>query len=193
MTALKNLTEQALIALIREGEEHAIAEFLNRYKGRFYTAAYLLVKDRDLAEDIFQDACVKIIQSIRAGRYQDDGKFLPWAMRITRNLCYDHLRAAKRAPRVTLPDGQDIFALLDMGEHNAEDRIMSRQSGDRVRQMLDHIPHEQREVIVLRMYGNLSFKEIAELTDVGINTALGRMRYGLINLRKLMQEKRLAL
>lgn len=193
MNALKNLPDLRLIELVESNHEGAIAELLDRYKSKFYTAAYLLVRDRYLAEDLFQDACIKIIQSIRNGKYKEDGKFLPWAMRITRNLCYDYLRVAKRTPKVTLPDGQDLFAILDMGEPSAEDRIMNMQSGRKVRQMLEFIPQEQREVIVLRMYGNLSFKEIAELTQVGINTALGRMRYGLLNLRKMMDEKRLVL
>jgi RNA polymerase sigma-70 factor (ECF subfamily) len=147
------------------------------------------VKDRYIAEDIFQDACIKIINSIRNGKYTEDGKFLPWAIRITRNLCYDYLRVAKRTPKVTMPDGIDVFDFLSNGEHTMEDRMMNKQSGDSVRKMLDFIPYEQREVIVMRMYGNLSFKEIADMTNVGINTALGRMRYGLLNLRKMMDEK----
>ena len=193
METIKNLTDEKLIELIETCHEGAIAEFLERYKSRFYTAAYLLVKDRYIAEDLFQDACVKIINSIRAGKYNEDGKFLPWALRITRNLCFDYLRVAKRTTKVTLPDGRDIFELLDIGEGNVEDRIMIAQSGDKARRMLEQIPYEQREVIVLRLYGNLSFKEIAELTEVGINTALGRMRYGLLNLRRMMEDKKIVL
>ena len=189
MNAIKNLTEENLIELIRTNHEAAIAELLERYKNKFYTVAFLLVKDRYIAEDIFQDACIKIIHSIRMGKYNEDGKFLPWALRVTRNLCYDYLRIAKRTPKVTLPDGQDIFSILDIGENNIEDRIMGYETQGKVRKMLEMIPYEQREVIVLRMYGNMSFKEIAEMTEVGINTALGRMRYGLLNLRKLMEEK----
>jgi RNA polymerase sigma factor (sigma-70 family) len=189
MNTFKKLTEADLIQMVLQNHEGAIAELLDRNKSKFYTAAYLLVKDRYIAEDIFQDACIKIINSIRNGKYTEDGKFLPWAIRITRNLCYDYLRVAKRTPKVTMPDGIDVFDFLSNGEHTMEDRMMNKQSGDSVRKMLDFIPYEQREVIVMRMYGNLSFKEIADMTNVGINTALGRMRYGLLNLRKMMDEK----
>lgn len=193
MNTYKHLTEDALIDLIQKNNEVAIAELLDRNKSKFYTAAYLLVKDRYIAEDLFQDACIKIINCIRNGKYNESGKFLPWAIRIVRNLCYDYLRVAKRTPKITLPDGQDVFSILDMGETNVEDKIVNTETCNSVRKMLDHIPQEQREVIVLRMYGNLSFKEIADMTNVGINTALGRMRYGLLNLRKLMEEKQILL
>lgn len=193
METIKKLTEDRLIELVEARHEGAIAELLERYKSKFYTAAYLLVKDRYIAEDLFQEACIKIINSIRAGKYNEDGKFLPWALRITRNLCFDYLRVAKRTTKVTLPDGQDIFELLDMGDTNIEDNIIRAQSGDKVKRMLEEIPYEQREVIVLRLFGNLSFKEIAEMTEVGINTALGRMRYGLLNLRRMMEEKKIVL
>jgi RNA polymerase sigma factor (sigma-70 family) len=192
-TTIKRLTEDRLIALIEARDESAIAELLERYKSKFYTAAYLLVKDRYIAEDLFQESCIKIINSIRAGKYNEDGKFLPWALRITRNVCFDYLRVAKRTTKVTLPDGQDIFELLDIGDSNIEDQMIRNQSGDKVKKMLEQIPYEQREVIVLRLFGDLSFKEIAELTQVGINTALGRMRYGLLNLRRMVEEKNIVL
>lgn len=185
---LRNHSLEELLELVALNNEQAIAEVLNRSKSKFYTAIYLLVKDRYIAEDIFQDAFIKIINSIRAGKYKHDGKFIPWAMRIAHNLAIDHLRSIKKMPKVTLPDGQDIFSVLNFSEKNIEDHMMSHQSAGRVRKMLDHIPYEQREVIVLRMYGNMSFKQIAELTDSSLNTALGRMRYGLINLRKLMDQ-----
>ncbi|HPI53700.1 MAG TPA: sigma-70 family RNA polymerase sigma factor [Chitinophagaceae bacterium] len=193
MFTYKHLPEESLLELVHKSNEKAIAELLNRYKSRFYTAVYLLVKDRYVAEDIFQDASIKIIQSIRAGKYNDSGKFLPWALRIARNLSIDYLRTCKRMPKVSLPDGQDVFSVLDFGQDNAEDTIINSQSQGRVRKMLEFIPYEQREVIVMRLFGDLSFKEIADMTNVSINTALGRMRYGLLNLRKMMEEKQLSL
>ena len=189
MLSLKNQTDEGLFTLIQKNDVKATAELLNRYKGKFYTAIYLLIKDKYLAEDIFQDTCIKIIHCIREKKYQEDGRFLPWAMRIARNQAIDYIRMIKRIPKVVLPDGSDIFSLLDLKEKNIEDKTIQKQTHSRVRQMLDLIPYEQREVVVLRMYGNLSFKEIAHLTDVSVNTALGRMRYGLPSLRKIADER----
>jgi RNA polymerase sigma factor (sigma-70 family) len=189
MRQLKNLSEENLYALIVKNDELAIAEILHRNKAKLFTVIHMLVKDRYIAEDIFQDACIKVITTIRSGKYNDDGRFMPWAMRIARNLAIDHLRVGKRMVKVTLPDGRDICELIGLEDESREDNIMREQSHHRVRQMLQYIPYEQRETIVLRLYGNLSFKEIAALTNVSVNTSLGRMRYGLINLRKLMEEK----
>ena len=189
MRQLKNLSEENLYALITKNDELAIAEILHRNKAKLFTVIHMLVKDRYIAEDIFQDACIKVITTIRSGKYNDDGRFMPWAMRIARNLAIDHLRVGKRMVKVTLPDGRDICELIGLEDESREDNIMREQSHQRVRQMLQFIPYEQRETIVLRLYGNLSFKEIAVLTNVSVNTSLGRMRYGLINLRKLMEEK----
>ncbi|GBL36252.1 hypothetical protein EMGBS15_18470 [Filimonas sp.] len=130
-----------------------------------------------------------MITKIREGKYNDDGRFTPWALRIARNLTIDHLRISKRMVKITLPDGRDICELIGLEEENREESIMRGQSCQRVRKMLDMIPYEQRETIILRLYGNMSFKQIAELTGVSLNTSLGRMRYGLINLRKVMDEK----
>jgi len=189
MHTLQHLTEEDLFVLIRKNDEHAIAELLQRNKRKLFTAIYLLVKDRYTAEDLFQDVCIKVITKIREGKYNDDGRFTPWALRIARNLTIDHLRVAKRMVKITLPDGRDICELIGVEEANQEQAMMKGQSCGRVRKMLDMIPYEQRETIILRLYGNMSFKQIAELTGVSLNTSLGRMRYGLINLRKVMGEK----
>ena len=189
MHTLQHLTEEDLFVLIRKNDEHAIAELLQRNKRKLFTAIYLLVKDRYTAEDLFQDVCIKVITKIREGKYNDDGRFTPWALRIARNLTIDHLRVAKRMVKITLPDGRDICELIGVEETNHEQAMMQGQSCGRVRKMLDMIPYEQRETIILRLYGNMSFKQIAELTGVSLNTSLGRMRYGLINLRKVMGEK----
>lgn len=187
MQAISHLSDAALIQLIESHHEDAMSVLLNRHKNRFYTTAFLMVKDRYLAEDIFQEACIKIIRSVRDGKYKHDDKFLAWALRIMRNLCYDHLRAAKRGPKITMPDGQDIFATLVFSTAHEPTPLDVEAREDRIRRLVQQLPTEQREVVVLRMYGDLSFKEIAELTNVSINTALGRMRYALLNLKKWSQ------
>lgn len=189
MHSLKNQTDEILFALIQKNDVKATAELLNRYKGKFYTAIFLLIKDKYITQDIFQDTCIKIIHCIRNGKYTETGKFLPWAMRIARNLAIDHIRQVKRIPKVVLPDGNDIFTVVNFKEKNIEETTMQKQTGNRIRMMLDLIPYEQREVIVMRLYGDLSFKQIAQMTDVSVNTALGRMRYGLLSLRKIADER----
>jgi RNA polymerase sigma factor (sigma-70 family) len=193
MNTLKNFTDQDLVKRFADGNSDAVEELVNRYKDRIYTSIYYLVKDKYLAEDIFQDVFIKIIDTIRLGKYTDEGKFLPWALRIAHNLCVDHFRKVKRTPTIQTADGSDIFDVLNFKEDSAEESVMQRQSYDRVRKMIDMLHEEQKEVIILRHYADLSFKEIADLTKCSINTALGRMRYGLINLRRIMTEKQIAL
>lgn len=193
MRTLNNLTDQQLIHLYMEGDANALAAVITRYKDKIYTSIFLLVKDKYLAEDIFQDVFIRIIETLKGGRYTDEGKFSPWAMRIAHNMCVDHFRKIKRTPTIKTSDDRDIFEVLNFSESGTDQKMMSAQSHDRVRKMVDLLPEDQREVIILRHYANLSFKEIAELTGCSINTALGRMRYGLINLRKMMTEKQIAL
>src|SRR5215212_1414784 len=193
MKSLTNLTDQQLIHLYMDGDAEALSSLVYRYKDKIYTSIYLLVKDKYLAEDIFQDSFIRIIDTLNGGRYTDEGKFLPWAMRIAHNLCVDHFRKVKRTPTIKNGDDKDIFEVLNFSEDCAETKMMKRQSHDRVREMLDRLPEDQREVIILRHYADMSFKEIASMTNCSINTALGRMRYGLINLRKLMMQKQIAL
>jgi RNA polymerase sigma factor (sigma-70 family) len=193
MKSLTNLSDQQLIRLYMDGNSEALSTLIYRYKDKIYTSIYLLVKDKYLAEDIFQDAFIRVIDTLKSGKYTDEGKFLPWAMRIAHNLCVDHFRKVKRTPTIKTSDDRDIFEVLNFSEPGADQRMMQGQSHDRVRKMLDMLPEDQREVIVMRHYADLSFKEIATLTQCSINTALGRMRYGLINLRKMMVEKQIAL
>jgi RNA polymerase sigma factor (sigma-70 family) len=193
MNSLRSKTDHELIHLFRDGDLHALEALVLRHKDKLYTSILFLVKDKYLAEDIFQDVLIKIIDTIRGGRYTEEGKFLPWAMRIAHNLCVDHFRKVKRTPAIKTSDDRDIFEVINFTEDGADTIMMKRQSHDRVRQMLDMLPEDQREVIILRHYADLSFKEIASLTHCSINTALGRMRYGLINLRKIMMEKKIAL
>jgi RNA polymerase sigma factor (sigma-70 family) len=186
-------TDHELIHLFMDGDSNALEALIVRHKDKLYTSILFLVKDKYLAEDIFQDVIIKIIDTVRGGRYTEEGKFLPWAMRIAHNLCVDHFRKVKRTPTIKTSDDRDIFEVLNFTEDGADAKMMKRQSHDRVRKMLDLLPEDQREVIVLRHFAELSFKEIASLTNCSINTALGRMRYGLINLRKMMVEKKIAL
>ncbi|GAO44916.1 RNA polymerase sigma factor [Flavihumibacter petaseus] len=193
MKSLCIKTDNELIHLFMDGDMNALETLILRHKDKLYTSILFLVKDKYLAEDIFQDVLIKIIDTLRGGRYTEEGKFLPWAMRIAHNLCVDHFRKVKRTPAIKTSDERDIFEVINFTEEGADVKMMKRQSHDRVRKMLDLLPEDQREVIILRHYAELSFKEIAALTNCSINTALGRMRYGLINLRKMMSEKNIAL
>jgi RNA polymerase sigma-70 factor (ECF subfamily) len=192
MNSLNNLSEQELIQLYLKGNTNALSCLISRYKDKIYTSIYLLVKDKYLAEDIFQEVFIRIIDSLKGKGYSNEGKFLPWALRISHNLCVDHFRKVMRTPKITTSDDRDIFEVLNFSEPNAENRLIQSQRHEKVRKMIDLLPEDQREVIILRHYGDLSFKEIASITKCSTNTALGRMRYGLINMRKMTLEKNIA-
>ena len=192
-SSLRTKTDHELIQNFQDGDLNALETLVLRHKDKMYTSILFLVKDKYLAEDIFQDVFIRIIDTMRSGRYTEEGKFLPWAMRIAHNLCVDHFRKVKRTPSIKTSDDRDIFEVINFTEEGADEKMMKRQSHEKVRQMLDLLPEDQREVIILRHYADLSFKEIASLTNCSINTALGRMRYGLINLRKMMTQKKIAL
>lgn len=193
MTPLSKLTDHELIQSFVQGNTGAFECLVLRHKDKLYTSIHFLVKDKYLAEDIFQDVFIRVIDTVRGGRYTEEGKFLPWAMRIAHNLCVDHFRKVKRTPTIKTGDDTDIFEILNFTEESPEEKLIKKQSHNRVRDMLDLLPEDQREVIILRHYADLSFKEIAAMTNCSINTALGRMRYGLINLRKMMVQKQIAL
>lgn len=193
MKTVQSTPDHALIQMYLDGDAEALSSLVERYKEKIFTSIYLLVKDKYLAEDIFQDTFIKIIDTVNAGRYTDEGKFLPWAMRIAHNLCVDHFRKIKRRPAIKTSDDRDIFEVLNFSEAGVDEKMMQNQTNARVRKMLDLLPQDQKEVIIMRHFAELSFKEIARITDCSINTALGRMRYGLINLRKMMVEKQIAL
>jgi RNA polymerase sigma-70 factor (ECF subfamily) len=193
MKAFAKKSDHELIHLFTDGNTDALEMLVLRHKDKLYTSILFLVKDKYLAEDIFQDSFIRIIDTIRGGRYTEEGKFLPWAMRIAHNLCVDHFRKIKRTPVIRNSEDKDIFDVLNFSEDSAETAMIKRQSHERVRDMLQTLPEDQREVIILRHYADMSFKEIAAATDCSINTALGRMRYGLINLRKQMTQKQIAL
>jgi RNA polymerase sigma-70 factor (ECF subfamily) len=193
MKTISQATDTQLVRFFQEGNGQALEVLVSRYKDKLFSSILFLVKDKYLAEDLFQDVFIKVIDTIRKGKYTEEGKFLPWAMRISHNLCVDYFRKVKRTPTIKTSDDKDIFEVINMYEDGADSKLMQAQSHDRVRRMLDMLPEEQREVIVLRHYADLSFKEISEMTNCSINTALGRMRYGLINMRKMLTEKQIAL
>ncbi|MBW7952273.1 MAG: sigma-70 family RNA polymerase sigma factor [Chitinophagales bacterium] len=194
MKTLFHASDTQLIHAFQEGNANdALEVLINRYKDKIFSSILFLVKDKYLAEDLFQDVFIKIIDTLKNNKYSEEGKFLPWALRISHNLCVDHFRKVKRTPTIQTSDERDIFETINIVEESAENKIMAEQSHSRVRKMLDMLPEDQREVIVLRHFADLSFKEIADITKCSINTALGRMRYGLINLRRLMEEKQIAL
>ncbi|QEC52581.1 RNA polymerase ECF family sigma subunit [Anseongella ginsenosidimutans] len=187
------ISDQELVALYTRGDENALEELVKRYRSKIYTTILLQVKDSSIAEDIFQDAFIKVINTLRAGKYNEEGKFLPWVIRIAQNLVIDHFRKEKRTPVITTSDGFDIFKVLHFTDGNVEDKILHDQACSDLRKLILKLPGEQREVLIMRHYADLSFKEIADITDVSINTALGRMRYALNNLRKMLKLKELSL
>ena len=193
MITLNLSSDNQLVKLFQDGNNPALEALVNRHKDKLFTSIKILVKDMYLAEDLFQDTFIKIIDTLRNDRYNEEGKFLPWAMRIAHNLCVDHFRKVNRTPTITTSNDRDIFDVIDVIQLGADTAIIQEQTHDRVCRILDMLPEEQREVIVLRHYADLSFKEIAKMTDCSINTALGRMRYGLLNMRKLMAEKQIGL
>jgi RNA polymerase sigma-70 factor (ECF subfamily) len=180
------ITDQELIRFYLSGKEESLSELITRHKSKIYTSIYLLVKDEYLAEDIFQDAFIKVIKTLRAGRYNEEGKFLPWVLRIAHNLVIDHFRREKRSPMIVNSDGFDIFDVLGIHDESMEEKMIKEQTYSDLKSLIHLLPDEQKEVLIMRHYGELSFKEIADLTNVSINTALGRMRYALNNLRKML-------
>ncbi|MBK8506747.1 MAG: sigma-70 family RNA polymerase sigma factor [Saprospiraceae bacterium] len=186
-------SDQELIQQYLDGNERAFEELLNRHRSKIYTSIYLFVKEQSLAEDIFQEVFIKIINTLRSGKYNHEGKFVQWAMRIAYNMCVDQFRRKKRRPQVAPTESFDIFDVLHVSEENMETTMIKSQTHERIRHLVDSLPPEQREVVILRHYADMSFKEISQLTRVSINTALGRMRYALINIRKMVEEKEIIL
>lgn len=181
-------TDNQLVQHFQEGNNKALEELISRHKDKIFTSIFYLVKDRFLAEDLFQDVFIKIIDTLRANRYNEEGKFVQWAVRIAHNLCLDHLRKVKRRPAI-VSNSQDDFVEECQPEDDSCDKDLIRcQSHTILIELVNALPQEQREVVILRHFGELSFKEIAALTHCSLNTVLGRMRYGLMNIRKLAQK-----
>jgi len=190
---LEQMGDKMLVDLYQAGNDEALSELINRYQEKVYTTILLFVRNEILAEDLFQDTFIKVIETLRKGKYAEEGKLLPWILRIAHNLCIDHYRRIKRAPTITNAEGYDIFNVLKFAESSPEDQMTKGQTNNKVRDLIDQLPEEQKEVVVLRHYADLSFKEIANITNVSINTALGRMRYALINMRRMITEHQIAL
>lgn len=187
------VSDEILVQQYMQGHEPALELLIRRHKTKVFTSIILFVRDHYLAEDLFQDTFMKAVRKLRAGEYTEEGKFLPWIMRIAHNLCIDYYRRVKRSPQITTSDGYDIFEVLKFSNGNPEKEYMRKQSHEKIREMVNRLPSEQREVVILRQWADLSFKEIADITGVSINTALGRMRYALINMRKMKEEYQVAL
>jgi RNA polymerase sigma factor (sigma-70 family) len=183
-------SDSQLVSLYQNGNEEAFEMLLHRHKSRIYTAIYLIVKDRYTAEDLLQETFVKAINTIRDGRYNEEGKFLPWISRIAHNLAIDHFRKKKRYPEVVLEDGSRVFNSLNFAEDSMESKQIEKETQSKLRGYIKELPVEQKQVLIMRHFLQMSFQEIADRTDVSINTALGRMRYALINLRKKMIKHR---
>ena len=188
------LSDQVLLNNYLSGDRNAISRLIERHSRRVRDYINMMVKDRDVAEDIFQETFIKAVRVIDEGRYTDNGKFLSWILRIAHNQVIDHFRAQKQNRQLNEAEaGYDVLGTLRLAERTVEDEIVCEQIASDVRRMVELLPDEQREVVMMRYYSGLSFKEIAEQTGVSINTALGRMRYALINLRKMIKEKNLIL
>jgi len=185
------VSDQELVKQYMQGDEESLRVLINRHKSQIYSTIYLLVKDQTLAEDVFQETFMKVVNTLKRGKYAERGKFLPWVIRIARNLVIDHFRKTNKMPTVTDGDGYNMLSNIEVSESNHEDEIIEGQNREKIRDLIQTLPEKQREVLVMRQYAELSFKEIAEITNVSINTALGRMRYALINMRKMLEKNKI--
>ena len=187
------LPDAVLVKNYVSGDESALASLIERHQSKIYGFIYSKINDRDLSDDIFQDTFIKVIKTLKTQSYNEEGKFLPWVMRIAHNLVVDHFRKAKKMPYQRETEEYSIFNYMTDNSLNIEGQIISEQVESDLAKLLDELPADQKEVLVMRMYQDLSFKEIADLTGVSINTALGRMRYALLNLRKIIEKNQIIL
>src|SRR5690606_2667381 len=175
------------------GDENALATLISRHQSKIYGFIYSKISDRDISDDIFQDTFIKVIKTLKSNSYNEEGKFLPWVMRIAHNLIVDHFRRNKKMPMYRETEEFSIFSIMSDNVPNIESQIITSQVESDLKKLIEELPTDQREVLVMRMYQDLSFKEISELTGVSINTALGRMRYALMNLRKVIDKHNIIL
>jgi RNA polymerase sigma factor (sigma-70 family) len=183
------VSDSELVTSYIRGNEKAFEKLVQRHKSRIYTTIYLIVKDQYVAEDLLQDTFIKAVDTIKGGRYNDEGKFLPWIIRIAHNLAIDYFRRDKRYPNVVFEDGSSVFNTLDFSEDSVESIQIRQETHEQLREMIQRLPDVQKQVLIMRHYEDMSFQEIADATGVSINTALGRMRYALINLRKQFNQR----
>ncbi|GHC52201.1 RNA polymerase sigma factor [Ulvibacter litoralis] len=186
-------SDALLVSAYMQGDESALSELITRHKQRIFSFIYSKVFDRDVSEDIFQDTFIKVINTLKRGAYNEEGKFLPWVMRIAHNLVIDHFRKNNRMPKFENSGDFNIFSVLSDSSLNAEKSMIKGQVENDVRRLIEELPEDQKEVLMMRIYKDMSFKEISEQTGVSINTALGRMRYALINLRKVIEKHNIIL
>lgn len=187
------ISESDLINSYINGDEIALEKLIYKYKNRVYSFIYNKIYDRDITEDIFQDTFIKVIQTLKSGKYREEGKFLPWVLRISHNLIIDHYRKNNKNKRVESTEDYNIFDYISDDTSIAEVQIIKEQILIDIRKLVDELPYDQKEVLLMRIYRDMSFKEIAEETEVSINTALGRMRYALLNLKKLIEKHQIVL
>ncbi len=187
------INDSILVKNYIDGDEKALETLINRHNQRITSFIYSKVLDRDVAEDIFQDTFIKVIRTLKRGSYSEEGKFLPWVMRIAHNLIIDHFRKNKRMPKFEGSDDFNIFSVIKDEKLNIEKQLIKDQIENDLSLLIEELPEDQKEVLIMRMYKDMSFKEISENTGVSINTALGRMRYALINLRKIVERKNIVL
>tara|TARA_B110000971_G_scaffold85779_1_gene88080 strand:- start:18 stop:602 length:585 start_codon:yes stop_codon:yes gene_type:complete len=189
----KSLSDAVLVSNYINGDESSLTVLINRHQQHLYSFIFSKVYDRDVTEDVFQDTFIKVIKTLKLGKYNEEGKFLPWVMRIAHNLVIDYFRKNNRMPKFNNSGDFDIFSVLSDGSLNAEAELVRSQIHDDIRNLVEELPEDQRTVLKMRMYNDMSFREISENTSVSINTALGRMRYALINLRKLIESNNIIL
>lgn len=189
----QSLSDAQLVCNYISGDESSLSTLINRHQSKLYGFIFSKIQDRDAADDIFQDTFIKVIRTLKRGNYNEQGKFLPWVMRISHNLIIDYFRKNSRIPKFKSKNEFDIFSIISDDSLNIENKMVDAQIENHIRILLDELPDEQRAVIKMRIYQDMSFKEISESTGVSINTALGRMRYGLINLRKMIDKHKISL
>ncbi len=187
------LPDALLVKNYISGDENALGTLINRHQSKIYGFIYSKVSNRDISDDIFQDTFIKVIKTLKSNAYNEEGKFLPWVMRIAHNLVVDHFRRNKKMPMFRETEEFSIFSIMSDNVPNIESQIITNQVESDLRKLIEELPADQKEVLVMRMYQDLSFKEISELTGVSINTALGRMRYALMNMRKVIDKHKIVL
>lgn len=183
------LEDKDLVRLYQQGDQAAISQLVHRYKSRIYSSIFFLVRKREVAEDLFQETFIKIISGLRNSQYNEQGKFLPWALRVAHNQVIDHFRKEKLMPMQYDQEEYSVFDVMPSQGRNAADQLIQNEKLAYVRQLIDRLPPDQREIVILRHYAGLSFKEIAKMLNINLNTALGRMHYAVLKMRDMVSQE----